>query len=123
MLSEREKDRYSRQLLLENVGADGQDALARSKVVLIGCGATGTNLANLLARAGVGEIKIIDRDFIELNNLQRQVIFDEDDLERPKAVAAVDKLNKVNSDIDITGEVCDFNAGNAEQKKTWKNTT
>ncbi|MGZ4926578.1 MAG: HesA/MoeB/ThiF family protein [Halobacteriota archaeon] len=73
--------RYSRQLLLPEVGTDGQSALRNSSVSVVGCGATGSTILNLLARAGISELTIIDRDFVELTNLQRQVLFDEGNLD------------------------------------------
>ena len=85
--------------MLDNIGEEGQEKLGRSKVVLVGCGATGSNLADTLARAGVGKIKLIDRDFLELNNLQRQSLYYEEDIEQPKAVAAASRLRNINSDI------------------------
>jgi adenylyltransferase/sulfurtransferase len=86
-------------------------------VVIIGCGALGTVIAAILARAGVGKVKIIDRDFIEYHNLQRQVLFDEEDIEKqlPKAVAAERHLKKVNSSIEIEGVVADVNYSNIEK--------
>ena len=81
------QDRYSRQVILPNIGEEGQKTLLKSKIAIIGCGALGTVAANNLVRAGVGKISIIDRDFVELNNLQRQILFDEDDIGIPKAVA------------------------------------
>ena len=83
-------ERYARQLLFRGVGEAGQRRLLAAKAVVIGCGALGTAIANLLARAGIGEIVIADRDFIELNNLQRQTLFDEQDIAQnlPKAEAA-----------------------------------
>ncbi len=109
-------DRYARQTLFAGIGRAGQDQLLASRVAVIGCGALGTVLANNLARAGVGHLTIADRDFIEANNLQRQVLFDEDDLARglPKAVAAVEKLRRINSEIEITGLTEDINADNIE---------
>jgi hypothetical protein len=74
--------RYSRQLILPEFGTEGQSTLENSSVSVVGCGATGSTILNLLARAGIGELTIIDRDFVELTNLQRQVLFDEGDLER-----------------------------------------
>lgn len=114
MLSEISRNRYSRQILLDRIGEAGQEKLAAGKVVIIGCGATGTNLANTLARAGVGYLRLIDRDFVELNNLQRQTLFDEADLEKPKALAAADKLKMINSQIGIDAAVADFNSETAE---------
>lgn len=109
------QDRYSRQVILPNIGEEGQKTLLKSKIAIIGCGALGTVVANNLVRAGVGKISIIDRDFVELNNLQRQILFDEDDIGIPKAVAAAHKLKKVNSDVEIEATVKDLNHMNAEK--------
>ncbi len=108
--------RYSRQVLFAPIGAGGQDRLRRSRVALVGCGALGSVLADTLVRAGVGFLRIIDRDFLELNNLQRQVLFDEDDLEAglPKAEAAARKLRRINSEVEVEPVVADLNPGNAE---------
>ena len=94
-------DRYSRQMLFAGIGKGGQEKLARSRVTVIGCGALGTSICNLLVRAGVGYLRIADRDFVEENNLQRQVLFDEEDAAQalPKAVAAAAKLQKINSGV------------------------
>jgi molybdopterin/thiamine biosynthesis adenylyltransferase len=106
--------RYIRQTIFPPLGEAGQARLAAATVVVVGCGATGTAISNLLARMGVGQLRIIDRDFIELNNLQRQTLFDEDDIAAniPKAEAAAHKLRVVNRDIDIEAVVTDVNAGN-----------
>jgi molybdopterin-synthase adenylyltransferase len=111
------QDRYSRQILFHEIGEDGQRRLAAAAVLIIGCGALGTVTANHLARAGVGYIRIVDRDYVELNNLQRQILFDEADaLDRiPKAVAAVQKLEKINSEIRIEAIMVDANPGNIEE--------
>ena len=90
------QSRYSRQVILENIGKEGQEKLLKSSVAIVGCGALGTVAANNLARAGVGKITIIDRDFVELNNLQRQMLFDEKDVGAPKAVAAAQKVHDIN---------------------------
>lgn len=110
-------DRYSRQILFPEIGEEGQKRLGSSNVVIIGCGALGTITATSLVRAGVGKIKIIDRDFIEYHNLQRQVIFDEEDIKAqlPKAIAAERHLKKVNSSIEIEGIVADVNYTNIER--------
>ena len=110
-------DRYSRQILFPSIGKEGQKKLADSNVVIIGCGALGTVIATILVRAGVGKVKIIDRDFIEYHNLQRQVLFDEEDIKNrlPKAVAAERHLRKVNSTIEIEGIVADVNYSNIEK--------
>ena len=83
-------DRYARQAVLAEIGVEGQRRLLASTAAVVGCGALGTNIANALVRAGVGRVRVIDRDFVELNNLQRQVLFDEEDIARalPKAIAA-----------------------------------
>jgi molybdopterin-synthase adenylyltransferase len=111
------RERYSRQTMFPAIGEEGQNKISSGKVVIIGCGALGSHVANLLVRAGVGKVKIIDRDFIEFHNLQRQVLFDEDDIRKqfPKAIAARKHLEKANSLIEIEGIVADVNAGNAEE--------
>lgn len=108
--------RYSRQVLFDGIGEPGQRRLIDARVVCIGCGALGTVIANTLARAGVGHLTIVDRDFVEESNLQRQVLFDEDDVKDalPKAVAAERKLRKINSAISVTGIVSDVNHTNIE---------
>jgi adenylyltransferase/sulfurtransferase len=113
-------ERYSRQVLFSGIGEDGQNRISRSAVLIIGCGALGTMLANHLVRAGVGSIKIVDRDYVELSNLQRQVLFDEADVRKqlPKAVAAVEKLKQINSDIRIEPLILDVNAKNMESMLT-----
>lgn len=109
--------RYSRQIRFAPFGERSQRALKHSQVVLIGCGALGTVLANTLARAGVGHLRIIDRDFIELDNLQRQVLFDEVDLTEnlPKAEAARRKLARINSAVEVEASVEDANHTNIER--------
>ena len=110
-------DRYSRQTLFAEIGDEGQKRLSDSSVVIIGCGALGTVIATSLVRAGVGRVKIVDRDFIEYHNLQRQVIFDEEDIKAqlPKAIAAERHLKKVNSSVEIEGIVADVNYANIER--------
>jgi len=109
-------DRYSRQTLFGPIGKDGQERLGDSSVAIIGCGALGTVLANNLCRAGIGRLVIADRDYIELNNLQRQILFDEDDIARrlPKAIAAAEKLHRVNSTTKIEALVEDINVDGIE---------
>src|SRR5579864_8239687 len=109
-------DRYSRQTLFGPIGKEGQQQLLASSVTIIGCGALGTVLANNLCRAGIGRITIADRDYIEMNNLQRQVLFDEEDVARrlPKAVAAAEKLRRTNSETKIEALVEDINADGIE---------
>lgn len=108
-------DRYSRQVLFPGIGAAGQARLKESSVAVVGCGATGTCVASLLARAGVGTMRIIDRDYVEPSNLQRQTLFDEADAAEslPKAVAAARKIAAFNSEIKVTGEVADVTPENA----------
>jgi len=109
-------NRYSRQTLFEGIGEAGQRKLGESRVVVVGCGALGTVIASNLARAGVGKLTVLDRDFVEESNLQRQVLFDEDDVKHalPKAVAAERKLRRINSQIEVTGIVTDVNYTNVE---------
>ncbi len=110
-------DRYSRQILLPEIGIAGQEQLLASSVAIIGCGALGTVIASGLVRAGVGKVRIIDRDTIEMNNLQRQILFDEEDIARglPKAIAAVEKLKRVNSGVKLEPVVADVNPDNIER--------
>jgi len=111
------EDRYSRQILFEGIGDEGQARLARSKVVIIGCGALGAIQAETLARAGVGHLVLVDRDFVEESNLQRQIMFEESDAASriPKAVAAASRLARVNSDIHVEAIVSDVNFENIEE--------
>lgn len=107
-------DRYSRQMRFHGVGEDGQRKLVNSHVTLCGCGALGTVLANALVRAGVGHLRLIDRDFIETNNLQRQVLFDEHDVAEnlPKAEAGARKLGAINSSVHVEPVVTDIDRTN-----------
>lgn len=107
-------ERYSRQIVLDKIKEIGQEKLAKSKVVIVGCGALGTTIANNLARSGIGYLKLVDRDIIELNNLQRQNLFDEDDIGLPKASTSVKKLKKINSEIKIESVDDDVNHENIE---------
>ena len=109
------ENRYSRQAILHNIGERGSGKLGKSHVIIIGCGALGTVAANNLARAGVGKISILDRDFVELNNLQRQMLFDQNDVGEPKAMAATRKLQLINSDIEIVPLVKDLNHTNIDE--------
>lgn len=108
--------RYARQVIFSGIGQEGQEKLLNAHVVLVGCGADGSLIADRLVRAGVGRLTLVDRDFVELNNLQRQVLYDEDDLREnlPKAVAAERKLRRINSQVEVSGLVADLNAENAE---------
>jgi adenylyltransferase/sulfurtransferase len=109
-------DRYSRQVLFPGIGPEGQKRLAQSRVAIVGCGATGTCVSSLLGRAGVGELVIIDRDFVEPSNLQRQSLFDEADAAEstPKAVAAARKIGSFNSEVSVRAEVADLTPENIE---------
>jgi molybdopterin/thiamine biosynthesis adenylyltransferase len=100
---EKFEERYSRQILFRGIGAEGQRRLAAGRVAIVGCGATGSALASLLARAGVGTLRIIDRDYVEASNLQRQSLFDEKDAAEslPKAIAAARKIATFNSEITV----------------------
>ena len=110
-------DRYSRQILFSGLGEQGQKNLMDSTVLLCGCGALGTVIADSLTRAGVGKLRIVDRDFVEISNLQRQVLFDERDVESqtPKAIAAANKLTQINSEVTIEPVVADVNYSNIMQ--------
>lgn len=96
-------ERYSRQMLFKPIGESGQKKLRNSSVLLVGAGALGTVIASHLVRAGIGRLTIVDRDYVELSNLQRQMLFDEEDVKQalPKAIAAKQKLSKMNSDVEI----------------------
>ena len=109
--------RYSRQILFAPLGEEGQRRLLESRVVLIGCGALGSVLAGTLVRAGVGLLRIVDRDLIELHNLHRQMLFDEDDVgsDLPKAEAARRKLQRINSEVAVEAVVDDANHGNIRE--------
>ena len=106
--------RYARQIQFAPFGLSGQEKLATSRALVCGCGALGSVLANTLVRAGVGFVRIVDRDFLEWNNLQRQVLYDEDDVRAglPKAIAAANRLRAINSGITVDAVVADVNALN-----------
>lgn len=108
-------EKYSRQILFSGIGEEGQARLLASSAVIVGCGAIGAAAASLLARAGVGRLRLLDRDFVEPSNLQRQTLFDESDARDslPKAVAAERKLRAINSEISIEGVVADLSPANA----------
>src|SRR6266576_2135843 len=110
------EERYSRQTLFHGIGVEGQRRLASGRVAIVGCGATGSALAGLLARAGVGTLRIIDRDYVEPSNLQRQSLFDESDAAEslPKAIAAARKLAAFNSRIVVEPQVADLVPENIE---------
>lgn len=111
------EERYSRQVLFAGIGAEGQQRLAAAKVAVVGCGATGSAAAALLARAGVGTLRILDRDYVEASNLQRQSLFDEADAAEslPKAIAAAKKIAAFNSQIVVEPEVADLTPANIER--------
>jgi len=110
-------ERYSRQILFRAIGAEGQQCLAAARVALVGCGATGSVVASLLARAGVGHLRIIDRDYVEPSNLQRQGLFDEADAAEslPKAIAAARKIAAFNSEIVVEPQVADVAPDSVEE--------
>jgi molybdopterin-synthase adenylyltransferase len=110
-------EKYSRQILFVGLGEAGQQRLLESSAVLVGCGALGTAAANLLVRSGVGRLRIIDRDFVEPSNLQRQTLFEEADARDalPKAVAAERRLRAINSGVRVLGIVADLDAQNAAE--------
>jgi adenylyltransferase/sulfurtransferase len=113
-MSPQDRERYSRQILFAQIGERGQQAMIGAHAAVVGCGALGTFHAAALARAGVGRITIIDRDYVEPSNLQRQWLFDEQDAADglPKAAAAQRKLARINSAIDVRGVVADLRPGN-----------
>jgi molybdopterin-synthase adenylyltransferase len=108
-------ERYSRQILFSGIGEAGQEKLLAASAVMIGCGALGTVAANLLVRAGLGDLRIIDRDFVEESNLQRQTLFEESDARDslPKAIAAERRLRAINSGVRVEGIVADLTPENA----------
>ncbi len=110
-------DRYNRQVLLPFIGEEGQKKICAATAVVAGCGALGSVIANVLARAGVGNLRIIDRDYIEESNLQRQVLFDEQDCREnmPKAAAAERKIRQINAGINVRAFVTDINPANVEE--------
>jgi adenylyltransferase/sulfurtransferase len=111
-----EQERYSRQVRFPGIGVEGQQLIASARVVVVGCGALGSVSAELLARAGVGFLRLVDRDFVEICNLQRQFLYDESDAESalPKAVAARARLSRINSGVGVEAAVADLVPSNAE---------
>jgi molybdopterin-synthase adenylyltransferase len=109
-----DRDKYSRQILFGGIGESGQEKILAGSAVLVGCGALGTAVASLLVRAGIGRLRIIDRDFVERSNLQRQTLFDEGDAREslPKAVAAERHLRAVSADVQVEGIVADITSKN-----------
>ena len=110
-------ERYSRQILFTEIGREGQQKLLDARVLIVGCGALGASHAEMLSRAGVGHIRIVDRDFVEFTNLQRQTLFKESDAaERlPKAIAARERIGEINSEVEVDAIVADVNQSNVEQ--------
>lgn len=110
-------DRYSRQILFNGLGKTGQQRLLQSRALIIGCGALGSAQAESLARAGVGRLRIADRDFVEASNLQRQTMFTEQDASEriPKAIAAANHIREINRDIEVEPEIADVNYSNIER--------
>lgn len=110
-------DRYSRQIRFAPLGEEGQQRLAAARVLVCGCGALGSAIANTLVRSGVGFVRIVDRDFLELSNLQRQVLYDERDVAAglPKAIAAANRLHRINSLIEIDAVVADVTHKNIDE--------
>ncbi|MFQ5662868.1 MAG: ThiF family adenylyltransferase [Terriglobia bacterium] len=117
MVPSDERSKYSRQVLFAGIGEAGQRRLQAARLAIVGCGALGSAQANALVRAGVGFVRLIDRDFVEENNLQRQMLFDEADAREalPKAVAAERKLRQINSAVQVEGVVADLVPENAEE--------
>ncbi len=111
------EDRYSRQILFRGLGAEGQARLATAHVAIVGCGATGSAVASLLARSGVGTIRIIDRDYVEPSNLQRQSLFEEADAREslPKAIAASRRIAAFNSQVVVEPKIADLTPDNVEE--------
>ncbi len=109
--------RYVRQIQFPGIGLEGQQKLHDSRALIVGCGALGSVIAETLTRAGVGRLRLVDRDFVELNNLQRQVLYDEHDVARrlPKAVAAAEKLKQINAAVHLETHVADLNWRNVRQ--------
>jgi adenylyltransferase/sulfurtransferase len=105
-----ESERYSRQILFASIGPEGQKLIGGAKVAVVGCGAIGASTCTLLARAGVGTLRIIDRDYVEASNLQRQILFDEDDAREslPKAAAAARKIAAINSEVNVEAHTNDL---------------
>ena len=116
-MNEAVKERYRRQILFNGIGEEGQRRLLAARVLIVGCGALGTAHAEALGRAGVGRLRIVDRDFVESSNLQRQTMFTESDAENrlPKAIAAANHLREINSEIQVEPHIVDVNHSNIEQ--------
>ena len=111
------ENRYLSQIVFPEIGKDGQEKIRNAKIAVIGCGALGGIIANNLVRAGVGKIKIVDRDLVEIGNLQRQILYDEEDVKNriPKAIAAKKRLERINSEVKVEAMVIDVNPENIEE--------
>jgi molybdopterin/thiamine biosynthesis adenylyltransferase len=111
------EDRYSRQILFAGIGEEGQHRISQAHVAIVGVGATGAASASLLARAGVGTLTLIDRDFVEPSNLQRQILFDEADARDmlPKAEAARRHLGLINSEVHVYAQIADLVPANIHE--------
>jgi len=111
------QDRYSRQILFQQIGEEGQRRLAAARVLVVGCGALGSAQMESLARAGIGHLRFVDRDFVEFSNLQRQTMFTERDAEErlPKAIAVANHVRAINSEVELEPEVTDVNHSNIER--------
>jgi Dinucleotide-utilizing enzymes involved in molybdopterin and thiamine biosynthesis family 2 len=109
-------ERYSRQILFREIGKAGQEKLSAARVLIVGCGALGASHAEMLSRAGIGKLRIVDRDFVEYTNLQRQTLFNEEDAEHrtPKAAAAKRRITEINSGVEVEAIVADVNNSNIE---------
>ncbi len=116
-MSVSQQERYSRQIIFPGIGAHGQERLAAAHVAIVGCGALGSFQAGALARAGVGRLTIVDRDYVELSNLQRQWLFDEQDAAEgmPKAAAAVRAIRRINSEVEVQGVIADLTPSNISE--------
>ena len=112
-----EKERYSRQILFPAIGAQGQERIQQAAVCIVGCGALGSFQAEALTRAGVGRLRLIDRDYVDYTNLQRQWLYDESDAqnESPKSIAAARRLHQINSNVQVEPLVADLTPSNAEE--------
>ena len=109
--------RYAKQILFHPIGSEGQEKISSSKVAVIGLGALGTVISSHLCRAGVGHLRLADRDFVEISNLQRQILFDEQDANQrlPKAIAAANKLRTINSEVTVEPLIADVTTRNVEE--------
>src|SRR5436305_9988010 len=117
MMKQSQSERYSRQVLFGGIGKEGQSRLLNSRALILGCGALGSAQAEALARAGVGILRVVDRDFVEFSNLQRQTMFTERDAieHLPKAIACANHIREINSDIAVEPEVVDANHSNIDR--------